>query len=98
VIRFFASSTPYHLSVSHKPATISPTPCSFYRQNAVLHSINPQVKKESHHVRSPSTSAAGLVLRHLSISHLRHVEVHGPDRRVHGVRTGTLDVGIPGAL
>jgi hypothetical protein len=59
VIRFFASSTPYHLSVSHKPATISPTPCSFYRQNAVLHSINPQVKKESHHVRSPSTSAAG---------------------------------------
>jgi hypothetical protein len=39
-----------------------------------------------------------LLLAHGRIAHLRHVEVHGPDRRVHVVAACALDVGVPSTL
>jgi hypothetical protein len=69
-----------------------------------------KASRQSHHVRrvparthvsAVSTRAAAtmpLPLRHRRIAHLRHVEVHGPDRRVHAVTARTLDVRVPSAL
>ena len=99
MIRLFAGSTSYHSSQPQAIAHRLPNALFVLSLECSSPIINPQVKKQSHHIRGPSISTtAALGLRRLSISHLRHVEVHRPDRRVHGIWTGTLDVGIPGAL